>query len=207
MIFLADGIRMTFMDNLSNRFFRCWPILLLVFAAGSGRVLATGTWGATDSMEYDRYWFTATTLFSGQVLVTGGYSYETYDLATAELYDSTAGHWTETGRMRAARYNHTATLLPDGRVLVAAGYNGSEMSSAEIYNPATGLWSRAGSLNVARDEHAAALLHDGRVLVVGGYSPTVGSSPSTEIYDPATGRWTTQGNLRDGRWWPTATTL
>src|SRR6267154_4228301 len=189
MIFLADGIRVTPMNNLSNRFFRCWPILLLVLAAGSGRVLAAGTWGAADSMEYDRYWFTATTLGSGQVLVTGGYSYETYDLATAQLYDGTTGHSTETGRMRGARYNHTATLLLDGRVLVAAGYNGSEMSSAEIYNPATGRWSRTGSLNIARDEHAAALLHDGRVLVIGGYSSTVGSSPSTETYDPATGLW------------------
>ena len=59
-------------------------------------------------MEYERYWFTATTLLNSRVLVTGGYSYESYDLATAELYDGTTGHWRETGRMRSARYSHTA---------------------------------------------------------------------------------------------------
>ena len=85
--------REIFMKNLTNRFFRFWPMLLLVLAAGSGRVLAAGTWSATDPMEYERYWFTATTLLSGQVLVTGGYSYETYDLATAPLCSLTAGFW------------------------------------------------------------------------------------------------------------------
>ena len=44
-------------------------------------------------MAYERYWFTATTLLNGHVLVTGGYSYESYDRATAELYDGTTGHW------------------------------------------------------------------------------------------------------------------
>ena len=69
---------------------------------------ASGSWSATDPMEYERYWFTATTLLNSRVLVTGGYSYESYDLATAELYDGTTGHWRETGRMRSARYSHTA---------------------------------------------------------------------------------------------------
>src|SRR6266542_885693 len=142
------------MINLSNCPFRGWHVLLVLLGmnAGGGLLVGAddlsraavaapavaGSWSVTDPMEYERYWFTATRLLNGRVLVTGGYSYESYDLDTAELFDGRTGHWRETGRMRAARYSHKATLLADGRVLVAAGYNGAEMSSAEIYNPATG---------------------------------------------------------------------
>src|SRR3954452_14663114 len=135
------------------------------FSAALGR----GVWSVVGAMEYERDWFTATTLRNGQVLVAGGYSYETYTVTDAELFDSTTRSWTETGEMHFGRYSHTATLLADGRVLVARGYDGDEMSSAEIYNPAFGTWGNTGSLNVAREQHAATLLRDGRVLVLGGY--------------------------------------
>src|SRR2546423_2032374 len=197
------------MTHLSKTLFRtCVALVLLVEICAINAVSADpGVWTAAGPMEYDRYWFTATTLLNGRVLVTGGYSYESYDLKTAELFDGATSSWRETGSMRFARYSHTATLLADGRVLVAAGYNGDDMSSAEIYDPARHRWNTTGPLNVAREEHAATRLQDGRVLVVGGYASQVGSTPSTEAYDPATGSWTVQGNLHDGRWWPTATTL
>src|SRR4029450_11314316 len=116
--------------NLWNCHFRGWQVLLVLLwmSAGVGFVVrandlsrdiaakpaVSGSWSITDPMEYERYWFAATTLMNGRVLVTGGYSYEYYDLDTAELYDSRTDHWRETGRMRAARYSHTATLLADG---------------------------------------------------------------------------------------------
>jgi hypothetical protein len=78
-----------------------------------------GAWTATGSMEDERWWFTMTTLFNGKVLAAAGYSYKTYDLASAELYDPATGTWSSTGSLRNARFSHTATLLRDGRVLVA----------------------------------------------------------------------------------------
>jgi len=110
-----------------------------------------------------------TTLLNGKVLAAAGYSYETYDLASAELYDRTTGAWSPTGSLRNARFSHTATLLLDGRVVVAGGYNGDiSMTSTEIYVPNRGRWIRTGSLNIGREEHMATLLQDGKVLVTGG---------------------------------------
>jgi len=153
------------MNPSSHRCVRFAALLFLLGLGADSRLYAgtnalpnnsaAGNWNSTDPMEYERYWFTATTLLDGRILVTGGYSYQSYDLATCELYDGTTGHWTETGKMRFARYSHTATLLADGRVLVAAGFDGSDLSSAEIYDPARGRWSRTGSLLSAREEHAA----------------------------------------------------
>ena len=64
---------------------------------------ASGTWSVTDPIEYERYWLTTMTLVEGRVLVSGGYSCESYNLAECELYDGATDHWTKTGRMRFAR--------------------------------------------------------------------------------------------------------
>src|SRR3982751_337156 len=122
------------MNDPSNRSFRacvaffslleiCAIIALSSDAADPGVVSnfaeapMAGIWGAAGPMEYERYWFTATTLLNGRVLVTGGYSYESYDLKTCELFNGATISWRETGSMHLARFSHTATLLNDGRVL------------------------------------------------------------------------------------------
>ena len=56
-------------------------------------------------MQDERWWFTMTTLLNGKVLAAAGYSYETYDLASAELYNPTTGTWSPTGSMRNARFS------------------------------------------------------------------------------------------------------
>src|SRR5438477_6350473 len=154
------------------------PLLMVIglsswTIAGDFGPAAGNAWSATGSMQDERWWFTMTTLMNGKVLAAAGYSYETYDLATAELYDSTTGTWSPTGSLRNARFSHTATLLRDGRVIVAGGYNGLEsMRSVEIYDPSRGRWARTGSLNLGREERMAFLLRDGRVRVAGGYAYT-----------------------------------
>jgi len=63
-------------------------------------------------------------------------------LATAELYDPSAGAFVATGSMTTARETHTATVLKNGAVLIAGGvsyggigiFNGS-FASAEVYSP------------------------------------------------------------------------
>jgi hypothetical protein len=88
------------MTHLSNTLSRnCIAIVLLLeicvisaFSADPGDSLnfaeapLAGVWSAAGPMEYERYWFTATTLLNGRVLVTGGYSYEFYDLRDGRAF-------------------------------------------------------------------------------------------------------------------------
>ena len=130
-------------------------------------------------MAEARWYHTATLLYDGRVLVTGGgNSVGDGMLSSAEIWDQVTG-WSSAGDMSTAREDHTATLLPDGRVLVAGGRNiiGGEsviLSSAEIYDPTLGPWTPTGSMTVERDMHNAVFLPSGgssKVLMVGGDDP------------------------------------
>ena len=150
---------------------------------------ATGVWSFTGSMSTPRYYFTATLLGTGKVLVTGGCSQIDCGAVTAvsELYDPSTGLWSRTGSLATARDLQTATLLANGNVLVAGGFTTSGASaSAEVYNPSTGRWSSAGSMTVGRSSHSATLLGNGQVLVVGGRDPNGAILPSAELYNPRT---------------------
>jgi N-acetylneuraminic acid mutarotase len=131
---------------------------------------ATGIWTTTGSLSTGRYYFTATLLTNGKVLVAGsgvGVG-NNGNLASSELYDPATGGWTSTGNLNSANV-HTATLLPNGTVLVSGGNNSAGLiPSSEIYDPVTGNWSLTGSLAVARMDHTATLLTNGHVLVTGG---------------------------------------
>ncbi len=113
---------------------------------------ATGTFTSTGNMAFRRVWHTLTLLPNGMVLTTGGETDSCAGsggcgfagtVASAELYDPSAGSFLATGNMAAPRETHTATLLNDGRVLIAGGasYGGiglfyGSLASAELYNPA-----------------------------------------------------------------------
>ena len=153
----------------------------------------------------DRAAHTVTLLPNGKVLVAGGFSLRTGELASAELYDPMTGAWTLTGSLNIAQDSHTATLLENGKVLVAGGY--VDPASAELYDPATGTWALTGSLHVGHYVHTATRLADGKVLVAGGDDTSTSDSAEAELYDPATGLWTVTGNLNKGRSLHTATLL
>lgn len=165
-------------------------------------------WEYTGSLNTARIGQQAALLSDGKVLVAGG-SLDGY-LASAELYDRSAGSWTFTGDLNLGRTAHTATLLPDGEVLVSAGVFGPNRSdytaSAELYNPTAGTWTFTGSLVAARYSHAATLLPNGKVLVSGGFALS-GALASAELYDPATGMWTATGSLNAARSGHTQTVL
>src|SRR5437016_11586342 len=132
-----------------------------------------------------------TLLPSGKVLITGG-SQPTGPsccifLASAELYDPTAGTFALTGSMSTVRSGHTATLLANGRVLIAAGKDNSGLptSSTEQYDPITGIFVSTGSMATGRAGHSAPLLPNGTVLVAGGFDATFSILASAELYTPA----------------------
>jgi hypothetical protein len=95
--------------------------------------LTTQMFTATKgSMETPRAYQTGTLLGDGTVLVTGGNDSNS-TVATAEVYDPTAGTFSPTGGLATARQSHTATLLNDGTVLVTGGTNATVLASAELY--------------------------------------------------------------------------
>jgi len=174
---------------------------------------ATGTWTPTGSMSTDRFWFDATVLQDGRILVAGGATRSNM-LDGTEIYDPASGRWTRTGDLNVARYGHTLTLLDDGTVLAARGSDSGDLewtlSSAERYDPRTGTWSLAGDTGVSSVGHTATLLADGRVLVAGGYSGGVGGGIAhvvTVLFDPATGAWSRSGDLLEPRYGHAATLL
>jgi len=176
----------------------------------------TGRWTQTGGMIFARSEHTATLLRSGNVLVTGGYSFEGCGpSARAEIYDPATGRWTLVGAQGLTRGGNTATLLRDGRVLLAGGISASGrlLSDALLFDPESGNWMGIDSMNFARSVAIAELLNDGRVFVAGGLP---GSEPprsitTAELYDPSLDTWSVARSmplpiggvasvlLRDGR--------
>ena len=153
--------------------------LWLIAAAGLAQQM--GTFSATGSMGTARADHSATLLPSGKVLIAGGYERALPDmiLASAELYDPTAGTFSPAGSMTTPRARHSAVLLPDGRVLIVGG---SGDLSAEIYDPAAGTFTATESTATQTYFwNSAALLQDGRVFIAG--------QPTAQIFDPVSGKF------------------
>jgi N-acetylneuraminic acid mutarotase len=124
-------------------------------------------------------------LNTGQVLAAGGADGAGTLLASAELYNPSAGTWSLTGSLPHPLDQFTATLLSSGQVLAAGGNDGGFIAYSELYNPATGQWMVSGKLNRPHASHTAVLLQNGDVLIAGGvydiYHPNVFGA---EYYTP-----------------------
>jgi hypothetical protein len=116
---------------------------------------ATGTFASTGNMAWSRVWHTLTLLPDGAVLAAGGetdtclgnFCAYAGSVASAELYDPSAGAFAALGSMTAPREVHTATLLSDGRVLIAGGMSGSvELYTPSVLAPAPALPSLSGAV-------------------------------------------------------------
>jgi hypothetical protein len=196
-----------------NRFLGLFVLALAPRLAAAGPL-----WTATGDMMTARSFHTATSLPSGEVLVTGGCCDDVGMLASSELYDLATGMWSGTGSLAAARANQSATLLVSGEVLVAGGANsgdllanygnsGTVLASAELYDPTTGTWRGTGTMGAARELHTATLLPSNEILIAGGCCDANFVRASAELYEPGTGTWSATGSMATARYGHTATLL
>lgn len=169
----------------------------------------TGMWTLTGSLAVARFDHTATLLSTGRVLVAAGCAstMSVAALASAELYDPTAGTWSTTGALAVARCSHADTLLADGDVLVASGSDsGTDVPSTEIYDTVAGTWSTTGPLSIQRQGHTVTLLQNGFVLMVSNFNSGT-TFPNAELYDPSLGAWSGVDSVLAPRQRHTATLL
>jgi N-acetylneuraminic acid mutarotase len=145
----------------------------------------TDTFTLTGSMAMARYEHASALLFTGKVLVFGGFTANNFSvpLATAEIYDPSAGTFssTATATQASAGYLGPVPVLPDGTVFLYGGGN------AQIYDPALGTFRVTGNTTTIQAQPVTSLLSDGTVLVTGGVgSPTFNTGlANAEIFYPS----------------------
>lgn len=131
-----------------------------------------------------RSFHAATRLYSGQVLVTGGQSYDVGELTDAQLYDPATNTWTAAPALPRSRSRHLAVRLYSGNVMVLGGTR----DEVDMYDPYNNRWFAGPLLGGGRYAVSATLLYSGEVLV------TL-STGGTVLYDPSTNTWQSAGSL------------
>jgi N-acetylneuraminic acid mutarotase len=146
---------------------------------------ATGGWVPVPPMAINRYAHTANALAEGRVLVAGGFSGTSLNIAAstaAEIYDPASATWSTVASMTQPRIQHSATLLPNGRVIAVGGGGGNAPYNAEIYDPASNAWMPTMNLAGVRSSHTATLTRDGALLIAGGSGMKAATLASCELY-------------------------
>jgi len=160
-----------------------------------------GTFSSTGSLNFPRGWASATLLPTGEVLLTGGETFNPNFLASppaavgqAEKYELASGTFVPVDQpdLSTTTY-HAAALLPSGNVLLTGGATSDTIAldTAEAFVLGSKTLQPFGGLAVDREWHSATLLPTtGRVLVVGGFADDGSVLSSTESFDPASGNFT-----------------
>ncbi len=143
---------------------------------------ASGTWSVLPgSLNTPRWGHTATVLYSGEVLVTGGET-STGRLASAELYNPVTGTWSRAGSMSQPRSGHLALRLYSGNVMVLRD-EAAASTAVDMYDPYNARWFQGPTLPFARPA-TATLLYSGEVLVTSETGQAAVYSPSHNAWLP-----------------------
>ncbi|HYO65917.1 MAG TPA: kelch repeat-containing protein [Archangium sp.] len=163
----------------------------------------TGTWSAVQGTFTPRNGASATVLYSGKVLVTGGYAW--WRTATAQesdevnIYDPATNSWSPAGKLARARWSHFSVRLYSGKVLIVGGHSGG--NTVELYDPYSGQWSLGPPFPYDMTPlFSATMLYSGEVLV----TDAIGQAA---LYDPTTNSWLPTPKMNVGRFFHPTTLL
>ena len=171
----------------------------------------TQTFSATlGDMSVRRVGHAATTLPSGEVLVTGGcddlFCTATDSKADVDLYDPVSSTWSKMPDMAVKRGQHRSILLESGRVLVIGGRDaGGAVDPVDVFDPELLTFSQLPRPLEPRAGFGAALL-PGDLVLLGGGLGAVGVSltatvSSAEIYDSSSGLSIPTDSMVAARYW------
>jgi hypothetical protein len=147
---------------------------------------------SAGKLKTSRAFHTATLLSDGRVLVVGGRTDNSKDLASTEIFDPTkpmAQAWTAGPALATPRQSHGAVRLANGDVLLVGGYdyNAGYLDSIAIYMAKANTWKLpAAKMSTVRRVPSVIVLPSKKVLIVGGYTYTK-DIDTLEIYDPSSG--------------------
>lgn len=151
---------------------------------------------------------TALSLPTGDVVVVGGHTIETFSIK--------AGAFLSPIPIQGA-VDPAAVALPDGRVLLVGGLDSTAASQPRkgdtgipasqditLFDPATSTFRRVGQMSTARYEAGAVLIDNNRVLVTGGMRDShedAGLIDSAETIDIATWATAMVGPMHEARFY------
>ena len=125
-----------------------------------------------------------------------GFSSESEELATVEMYDPVTDTWTQKADMPTRK--KTMTCVVDGKIYAVGGWlttnEKPHLGTVEVYDPATDTWAKAQSMNCARCSAAIGVVN-GEIYAIGGLgSPPIQEQPdlylsSVEVFNPKTKQW------------------
>ena len=130
------------------------------------------------------------------IQMPGGFSSESEELATVEMYDPITDTWTQKADMPTPK--KTMTCVVNGKIYAIGGWlttnEEPHLETVEVYDPGTDTWAKAENMNCARCSAAISVVN-GEIYAIGG----LGSSPvqdqsdfylsNVEVFNPKTNQW------------------
>ena len=170
----------------------------------------TNTWSRVKSMNFPRWYPTATELGDSRVLVISGQDTSSTWVNTPEIYDPTANTWTSLSNISTSQVHEPeyplSYLLPSGKVFTIAPSIGQSF----VLDPVAQSWSAIGGATL--DNGSAAQYLPGKILYTGGGAPFGSTSPaqaSAQVIDLTSGTpvWQAVASMNYPRYTHTLTVL
>ncbi len=130
------------------------------------------------------------------IQIPRGFSSESKELATVEMYDPVTDTWTQKADMPTPK--KTMTCVVDGKIYAVGGWlttnEQPQLGTVVIYDPATDTWTKARSMNRARCSAAIDVVN-GEIYAIGGLGWSHIEDQvnlclsSVEVFNPKTNQW------------------
>ena len=125
-----------------------------------------------------------------------GFSSESEELATLEMYDPITDTWTQKADMPTPK--KTMTCVVNGKIYAIGGWlttnQKPHLGTVVVYDPATDTWAKAQSMDCARCSAAISVVN-GEIYAIGGLgSPPIQDQSdlylsNVEVFNPKTNQW------------------